>query len=153
MNIFQIDEAILSCVDMETGEVIDFDRLSQLQMERDQKVENVGIWYKDCLAQAEAIQNEIKRLADRKNALKAKADSLKKYLEMACDGQPFETAKISIKYRKSESVDIFDISKIAEKYLKHKAPEPDKVAIKKAIKAGEDVDGAILVQNQNIQIK
>ena len=44
MTIFEIDEAILECVDLETGEIIDAERLDALQMERDKKIENVALW-------------------------------------------------------------------------------------------------------------
>ena len=46
-----------------------------------------------------------------------------------------------------------DIGKIPEEYLKHKDPEPDKTAIKAAIKMGKIIDGAEIVANQNIQIR
>lgn len=42
MNLYEIDEAILTCINPETGEVDDLDRLTKLQMERDRKVENVA---------------------------------------------------------------------------------------------------------------
>lgn len=33
-TLYEIDAAILSCVDLETGEVIDYERLQELQLER-----------------------------------------------------------------------------------------------------------------------
>ena len=44
MNIYEIDRAITDLFDAETGEIIDFDALAALQMERDQKIENVALW-------------------------------------------------------------------------------------------------------------
>ena len=38
-NLYQIKNEILNCVDMETGEIIDFDRLAELQLERNAKIE------------------------------------------------------------------------------------------------------------------
>ena len=61
MTLYEIDQAILDCVDMETGEVIDSDRLDLLQMERETKLENVGLWIKDLRAEADAIKNEIQK--------------------------------------------------------------------------------------------
>ena len=58
-------------------------------------------------------------------------------------------------FRKSEAVE-FDakcIGDVPEEFLKFKDPELDKVAFKKAIKAGESVPGCELVQRQNLQIK
>ena len=34
--LYEIDQAILDCVDLETGEILDSDRLDALQMEREQ---------------------------------------------------------------------------------------------------------------------
>ena len=38
-------------------------------------------------------------------------------------------------------------------YIKVKDPEVDKMALKKALKAGEVIEGASLVKRQNMQIK
>lgn len=154
MNIFQIDDAILSCVDADTGEVIDEMMLDQLRMERDQKIENVALWIKELRAEADAIKAEVKNLNDRKIVAENKAESLKRYLEYALGGEKFKTCRVSVSYRKSESVQIDDLEALDKRFLKYKDPEPDKTAIKKAIKDGElIVDGARLVVNTNMIIK
>ena len=58
MKLYEIDKAILECVDQETGEIIDTEKLSDLQMQKDTKVENIALWIKDLLAEADAIKNE-----------------------------------------------------------------------------------------------
>ena len=58
MTIYEIDQAIMNCVDVETGEIIDTEQLDKLQMERDAKLENVACWIKDLKAEAEALKNE-----------------------------------------------------------------------------------------------
>lgn len=56
--------------------------------------------------------------------------------------------------RKSESLEIVDEDMIPAKFKTIKQTiQIDKVAIKKAIKAGEIVFGCILNENQNLQIK
>ena len=59
MTIYEIDQAIMECVDLETGEIIDTEQLDKLQMERDAKLENVACWIKDLKAEAEALKAEI----------------------------------------------------------------------------------------------
>lgn len=153
MNIFQIDKAIMDCVDMETGEVIDAEMLDSLQMERDKKIENVALWVKELQAEADAIKKEVANLNERKKTAENKIESLIKYLVYALDGNKFKTPRVSVSYRKSESVMITDINALDKRFLRYKAPEPDKTAIKNAIKSGElIVDGARLVINQNMQI-
>ena len=153
MNIYQIDEQILECIDIETGEIIDTDRLDNLYMERDKKIENVALWCKELKAEIDALANEIKSLTGRKTADQNKLESLKRYLDYALDGDKFKTTKVSIGYRKSESVEITNIGLLDDCYLRMKDPEPDKASIKKALKDGKEVNGANLVTELKIQIK
>ena len=44
MTIYEINEEILNCIDLETGEIIDIDKLNELQLEKDAKIENVACW-------------------------------------------------------------------------------------------------------------
>ena len=41
-SIYEIDQAIMACVDPETGEILDMEALEQLQIDRTQKAENVA---------------------------------------------------------------------------------------------------------------
>ena len=56
MTIYDIDNAILECIDMETGEIIDTDKLNELELERESKIEGVACWIKDLKAEAEALK-------------------------------------------------------------------------------------------------
>ena len=47
MTLYEIDNAILDCIDLETGEIIDVDKLNELQLEKETKIENVALWIKD----------------------------------------------------------------------------------------------------------
>ena len=60
MSIYDIDAAIVSLIDTETGEVSDEEAFDALQMERDKKAEHIGLWFKDLTAEAKAIK-ETKR--------------------------------------------------------------------------------------------
>ena len=158
MKLYEIDNAILDCIDTETGEVIDIDKLNELQLERDAKIENVACWIKDLKAEAEAIKAEKLALAERQKAAENKAESLKKWLAYALDGEKFKTARCSVSFRKTESVEVTEegleaLMKGHDELLTYKAPEPNKTAIKQAIKDGLNVDGVQLVQNVSTIIK
>ena len=158
MTIYEINEEILNCIDLETGEIIDIDRLNDLQLERDAKIENVACWIKELKAEAEAIKTEKQTLAERQKVAENKAESLKKWLAFALDGQKFKTPKCSISYRKREVVEVTDeglsnLMKEHDELLTYKAPEPNKKAIKDAIKDGLSVEGVQLVQNTSTIIK
>lgn len=159
MTLYEIDNEIMNCIDMETGEVIDTDKLNELQMERDAKIENVALWIKELKAEAEAIKNEKQTLADRQRVAENKAESLKNWLAYALNGEKFKTSKCSISYRNSESVEVTEegleaLMREHEDLLTYKAPEPNKKAIKDAIKNdGLNVAGVQLVQKTSTIIK
>ena len=153
MKLYEIDNAIMDCVDMETGEIIDIERLSSLQMERDQKIEGIGCWIKNLLSDAKALKEEKDNLAARQKVAENKAASLKEFLSKYLDGEKFKTAKVAISYRKSDSVDIAEGAVIPEEYLKYSKPTPDKIGLKAALKSGEKIQGISLVTSNNIQIK
>ena len=152
-SLYEIDAQIMECVDFETGEIIDEERLQSLQLEFDQKVEGIALWIKNLVAEAKMIKEEKDNLAARQKVCENKAESLKKYLGQALGGEKFKTSKVSISYRKSESVEVNDISLLDDDYLKFKEPEVDKTKIKNAIKSGIELAGVSLVEKNNIQIK
>lgn len=153
MNLYEIENEILNCVDMETGEIVDIKKLESLQMERDQKIENIGCWIKNLLADARALKEEKDNLATRQKSAENKAASLKSYLLKYLDGEKYKSAKVSISYRTGTSVDIAEGAVVPDKFLKYSEPTPDKTGLKAALKAGEILPGITLVASQNIQIK
>ncbi len=153
MNLYEIDSAILGCVDVETGEIFDIDKFEELSMARDAKVENICLWIKNLKAEAEALKAEKDAFAQRQKAAETKMESLKRYITGYLEGTPFESARVKVSFRKSESLEISEGANIPDEYLKFKAPDVDKVELKKAVKAGLQLDGVAIVENQNIQIK
>ena len=152
MNIYDINRAIENCI-TEDGEVIDEQALTELLMAKEEKIENVACWIKNLTAEAEAIKAEKERLAERQKKAEEKAESLKKWLAFALEGEKFTTARVAISYRKSVSVKV-DESLLDKKYMKEKVTyTPDKIALKKALQAGENIEGAYLEEKPNIQIK
>ena len=84
MTLYEIDQAIQGLVDPETGELMDYEAFAALQMDRDAKIENMALWYKDLMADAKAIKEEADTLNERRKALENKAERLKSYLTV-CD--------------------------------------------------------------------
>lgn len=151
--LYEIQEDILSCIDLKTGEIIDVERLHGLQMERRQKIRNIACWIKNLLADARAYEEEEKTFAARKTAAKNKADSLKQYLSDCLHGEKIQDREFSVGWRKSHQVQIDEGSAIPEAYL---IPMPDKVdkqGLKDALKQGCIFPGIYLREKENIQIK
>lgn len=159
MKLYEIEDAILECIDMETGEIIDIDRLNELQMEREAKIENVACWIKDLKAEAEAIKAEKMALAERQKAAENKAESLKNWLAYALDGQKFSTARCAVSFRKTEAVEVTPeglenlMRGGCDELLTYEQPKPNKTAIKQALKDGLNVAGVRLTQNTSTIIK
>lgn len=153
MTLYEIDQQLLDCIDLETGEIIDAEKLTELTMERDEKVEKVALWIKDLKAEAEALKAEKQSFADRQRAAENKIESLKKWLADALNGEKFKTTKVAVSFRKTKSVNVPDIFALDENYIKYAEPTADKAAIKKAIEAGQAVKGAQLVENTSISVK
>ena len=152
-SLYEINQDILNCIDVTTGEVLDYDKLEKLQIEKNEKIENIALWVKNLEAETKAIKDEINVLRERSETKERKIEKLKQYLAENVE-KKFETSKVMISYRKSVSVNITDESKIEEKYIKTKVEASvDKTAIKEDIKNGITVSGAELVEKQNIQIK
>lgn len=153
MNLFEIENEIMNCWDQETGEILDSDRLDQLEMERDTKIENIALYIKNLTADAEALKAEKQSFAERQKAAENKVESLKKYLATYLAGQKFSTPRVAISFRKTSSVNVTDISQLPEEFLEFADPMPDKTAIKAAIKAGTSVAGAEIVEGKSMSIK
>ena len=159
MTIYEIDNAITSLIDPETGEILDFEAFDGLQMERGKKIENMALWYKEFKAESAAIRDEEKVLAERRHTLEGKAERLKDYLVRITNGQKFETPRAAISWHKSTAVELDNDFVMWAKanaswtLKKPKDPEPDKNVIKNALKHGESVYGARLVERYNMQVK
>lgn len=161
MNLYAINDLITqafdSAVDMETGEIVSeeaYEALDCLQMEFNQKAEGILLWIKNLSAEAEALKKEKNAFADRQAAVERKAESLKKYISGVLCGNKFSTERVSVTWRKSESVEYDgNVYDLPEELLKYKEPEINKTELKKRLKSGEIIDGASLVQKNNIQIK
>ena len=161
MNIYEIDQAILALVDQETGEITDWEAFDQLQMERDVKIENVACWYKNLMAEAAAIRQEEVNLAKRRQALEKQAESKKKYLEAALDGQKVQPARCSVTFRKTTKVELSEPALAIAwaqtngfgNLVTYKAPEISKNDLAILLKEGHAIPGCELVHGSSMGVK
>ena len=162
--LYEIEQEILDCVDPETGEILDAEKLDALQMEREKKLEGVALWVKDLKAEAEAVKAEADKLNARKKALENKIDGLKNWLLMALDGEKLNTPRCKVYQTHSQRVAIVGDEKdlIAwlerntedpREFIRYKEPELRKDEIKKALKDGEKIEYAKLEETESVVIK
>ena len=157
MTLYEINSELLNLIDEETGEVLDYERFVELNLARDEKIENIGLWIKDLKAEASALKAEKDALAKRQKTAENKAERLTNYLQMMLEGEKFKTARLSVSYRTSKAVEVDDrfvdwAVRFGEEYLRFKDPEVDKVALKEALEKGE-VPHAALVERVGVVIK
>ena len=154
MKLYEIDAAIRECIDTETGEVIDFDKMTGLIMDKEKKIDNLACWFKELNAECAAIDFEIKALQARKKVKENKITGLKNYLTDILAGAKFETARNRITWLPSDEINIINAALIPDVYKTEGVElKINKTDIKAAIKAGVIVDGAELIYKSNIQIK
>lgn len=133
------------------------DTLESIQESIEDKVENTAKLIKSIEADVTAIKAEEKRLKERRQALETKVDSIKGYLKEQLEKtgidkvkRPTITVSIQNNPPKAEIVDEKTIP------LTYKIPQPAKLnkkAILEAMKNGEKVPGAVLVQERGLRIK
>ena len=155
-TLYEINERLINFefeIDEETGEILNADELEKIELEKQEKIENVALWIKNLKSDAEAYKKERDSFARKEQVAKNKVESLKEYLTAALNGDKFKTDRVTISYRASDKVEIKDESKIDESWLIPQPPKVDKVGIKEALKRGEVIKGAELVHSNNIQIR
>ncbi len=167
MKLYEIDNAIMECVDDETGEIIDFDKLENLMIERDKKLEGVAIAIKNLNAEANEIRQEEKNLVIRRLVIERKIDGYKEWLKtqlrgkkFQLRGKKFETARAVCSFRKSTSVSVDDskftawaLSHDRDDLLHFREPTPNRVAIKSALKSNEQIPGCKIVESISMTVK
>jgi len=155
VTLYDIEDAILDCVDTETGDIVDIEKLEALEMERDTKISNIACWIKDLKAEAEAIKAEKQNLDKRLKADTNKAEQLKNYIDGYLNGAKFKDSRCVISYRKSVSTEIaedLDLNTLPDGCKTIKV-EANRSAIKEALQNGEVINGCKLVEKSNIQIR
>lgn len=145
-------------VDEETGEIFfDKEALEKIDGDFKEKADNIACYIKDLEAFTTALDTEKKALDKRLKANKEKVSQLKEYLSQALNLREInklETARNKITFRKSTSVDVLDEDAIDFKYFKEVVEKKlDKKTLLADLKKGAEVQGARLLEKQNIQVK
>lgn len=159
MNLFEIKQEIESLIDYETGEIADYEAFAELQMSKQEKIENTIAFIKNLESDAEALKTQADAFAERYKAYKKKAENLKEYLDRFLEGEDFACTTGEIKHRKSSRVEINDevsfmlYASSNPDFVIKAEPKPNKTAIKEAIKLGQTVPGCEIVETKTMSIK
>jgi hypothetical protein len=106
---------------------------------------------------SQAIDNEIKRLKAMKEAKDKAIDRMKEAVRnamLASGIDKIESSLFKLSLRRSEAVEVVNIEQLPDYCKEVKTTvTPNKLNIKAAIKAGQAVQGAVIIENYNLQIK
>lgn len=127
----------------------------------EEKIDNTVNFIKDLRGEVDAIESEIVNLRNRVTSKRSKISILEECLEYAFDTlgmDKWENSRHRLYYRSGTRVDIPDeLSFMAnegnKEFLKPQPPKIDRIAIRDALKRGEEVEGATLKKTANFQIK
>lgn len=139
------------------------DTLEAIQGELEEKADNIGCLLKELEAATYAIKAEEQRLAERRKKKEKLYDRLKNYLSDSLLGMginKLETTRNAITFRKSEVAEVneaafMEWAKVnrADLITVKVTESANKTEIKKALKSGEEIPGAVLVTKNNLQLK
>ena len=141
-----------------------FDTLDGMEQELVRKAENVAVYIKAMEAEAKSLKAEEDKLKARRQAKENTAKRMREYL-MGCMKQAniskIDEPRAVISLRNNpESVEISDENEFIswaneehDDFLRFKAPEINKTAVKNALKSGAEIPFASLTRSQSLTIK
>lgn len=167
-SLFDMSQEIKEFIDqVESGEIPEEaikDTLESLNLTFDDKIDSLATWTKSLLADADAIEKEEKRLAERKQAKRNRALGIKNYIMSGMEDagkKKIETARNLVQVagckkrvaipNELEFLSHYPMYKIDPKPV---LPEIDKTAVYNALKKeGKELQGAQLVGGKYLKIK
>lgn len=171
MKMYEINaelEAILAAFepDPETGEVTaseeTFERLTELQMEKAEKLDNCARAYFEAIARKEAIKKERDRLDKMMKSLDGKATSILGYLDYISGGEDLDCGVATLKHPKPRpSLKTTDVSEAVKWLVMHghpdlyteQEPKLDGNEVKKLLLNGEKIPGVELDYKKKAVLK
>lgn len=131
--------------------------LDEIQERFDTKADRLCMVMRNVESEAEAYKAEEARLSARRKALENKAARLKEYLAdtmKKMDLADCKTPLFSLKFQKNPpAVEVLDERAVPSGFWSVPAPVLDRRAVLEALKAGEAVPGAAIVQRESLRIR
>ena len=170
MKLYEVNEALENLLlllepDPETGEVsADFDSvladINALQMEKSRILEYLAKLVLNCRSDAAAIKAEEDRLKERRQRAERKADRIMEILKRECNGETTDCGVATVRYRNTEKLDVSDNMAAIDwlekngydTFVRYKEPEVSKTDVKKLIKSGAEIPGAVIVKEQSCSL-
>lgn len=160
MRLYEITEAMRELADIAETEELDDeilrDTFAGLDGAFEDKADQWARFIKGEEADIEELGKEIERLKAKKDRKQKTVDRMKMNLSgymRAANKTKFKTLLYNFGFRRTQAVEIVNEEELPEWAF---IPQPAKISkteIKEHLKAGETVPGAVLVENESLQIR
>ena len=156
-TLYELNNTYQYLLNMDLDEETLQDTLDSINFQDDleNKVDGYCRVLRELEAEEEKFSAEIKRLQEAKKRITTRKEKLKTNLQenlISMNALKVNAGTFALSFRKSKKVEIENETLLAEKFFKVKK-EVNKTELAKALKAGEEVAGASLVESMNLQIK
>jgi hypothetical protein len=159
MNLYELTDSYLKVLELiENGEEGLEDTLESLNDTIELKADGYARIIRNLEANAVALKTEIDRLTNRRRSIENSIDRLKENLKNAMIATGKEKIKTDLfnvtVVNNPVAVNVIDEKLIPEKYFKVEIIRKlDKISLRDAIKNGEEIQGAELMQGKGLRIK
>lgn len=159
-NLFDLNQNELTILEMLENEELSFDdvkdTLDAIKDEQKRKYDAMQKMILSLKGDVNTLKEREKALSKRRESYENKIRSLRNYMldSMKFKGETkFKTEEFTYFIKNSDSTQIDDENAIPDKYKTPQPPKIDKKQIKKDIKAGIEVAGASLVENESLGVR
>lgn len=155
-SLYQLNNAYAQLQQMiEDGQEGLEDTLDSITDAVEEKLEAYAMVIKNIESDVEGIKSEEKRLAERRKVMENGVVRMKQAIAetLQNSGQDkVKTEKFTFSWRKSSKVEVLNIDSLPQQYVKVERTI-SRAELAKALKAGEQIEGAQLVENQSLSIR
>ena len=155
-SLYQLNNAYAQLQQMiEDGQEGLEDTLDSITDAVEEKLEAYAMVIKNIESDVEGIKSEEKRLAERRKVMENGVVRMKQAIAetLQNSGQDkVKTEKFTFSWRKSSKVEISNIDSLPQQYVKVERTI-SRSELAKALKAGEQIEGAQLIENQILSIR
>jgi predicted SpoU family rRNA methylase len=159
MNLYELTDNYLKVLELiENGEEGLEDTLESINDTIEVKAENYAKIIRNLEGNVNMLKAEVERLNSRKKSIEGNVDRLKENLKMAMivtGKEKIKTGLFNITVANNPvAVNVIDEKLIPEKYFKVEIIRKlDKISLRDAMKKGEEIQGAELMQGKGLRIK
>ncbi|TQR28353.1 siphovirus Gp157 family protein [Lysinibacillus sphaericus] len=155
-SLYQLNNAYAQLQQMiEEGQEGLEDTLASITDAVEEKLEAYAMVIKNIESDVEGIKSEEKRLAERRKVMENGINRMKQAIAetLGSSGQDkLKTEKFTFSFRKSSKVEVSNIDSLPQRYVKVERTI-SRADLAKALKAGEQIEGVQLVENQSLSIR